>query len=627
MLTSSTRLRLLTSVRTVLLIGSIVFLARVQQDSASRPTNEEDRAQKKSLSVSLSAKASGRWEPALPANETQASTPEMHNGVTSDQSPKQSNVNLQASVIAVHEETDAKLHEMIAQIDAKLQDPKLDQMVDAATREKNDKADSEENDKDNSRDESLLQSVSEGNPDPPAAPQRQPTVGNFSGKVAEARRLHQEKVAADTVGDPTVHCSDDADAKCEAAVSVFMMRWIEFSDLKEAFTGDIMYIVKWTDKRMDSVVPQGFEYITMNQATAKKRIWVPEIDIINRAVGGQDDLFYAVKVQRDGECTLVRRVIATVAVKIDFTAYPFDHLTLDVALGSPTLFLGDLDLKVGSDMAAGTDTPPVSGSLFGSHRFKLEQWEIHEHEPPSPFSTSKDLRWSRIVLTMHMKRAWWRVFEMSVVPELFMLGVGYLVVWYPRIPQFIGVKSGGLMIALLTMMSCKIATSNRLPNGRAGTCWLEGFEDAAMYLIGVMLWLNVYAEIVYHKWEQPELAERISYCLKCTYPVLCFVCLGTCWWFVGTNSTSLNDRTAWSWLLRGSVAKMQAINRFWLIAFFLVFAWYWQNESATLKAHASKRRLEADDNESADDKKDDKKDDKLEDKKDNMEEDKDHDDM
>lgn len=604
---SSTGRALPASFRKVLLLGSLVLLAQVHQDSASRPTSDDEDKAQKSVSVSLSAHASGRWEPPRPANDTEASTSQMHDEVTLNHPQKQSNDDLQETDAELHDaKADAELHEMLAAVGK----------VDVATKEENAKVDSSV--------ESLLErSMSEGEsssqhelqPDPKkvkkmvdakrkvkvkgrvhtmeAVVDKKRTITNQSTAQMTARMAWQERVATETAADPSLHCSDDPSVKCKAYVSMFLRHWVDFSDLHERFTGDIWYIVKWTDERVHSIVPEGMSHITMNKAIATKRLWIPDVDVSNRAVGGKDNLFYAVKVQRNGECMLVRRVITTVTANIDFTSYPFDRLALDVSLGSPNFFSSDLDLAVGPDMAD-PSTPAVAASMFlHPHSFQLVDWSIRAYASKAPVHDS--MKWGRIILTIQMDRVWWRVFQMTIVPQLFMIGVGYLVVWYPRTPAFISCKAGGLMVALLTMMSLKNSTIGKLPAGRAGSCWLEGFQDTAMYLIGIMLWLNVFCEIVYHKWGQPALAERMSFCLKCAYPALCLTCFFTCWYFVGTTFTSALDQDSMFWQWRGSIAKMQTINRFWLLAFFVIFAWYWHNESVTMQKHESKVRLAADD--------------------------------
>merc|ERR1719329_856826 len=159
-----------------------------------------------------------------------------------------------------------------------------------------------------------------------------------------------------------------------------------------------------------------------------------------------------------------------------------------------------------------------------------------------------------------------------------------MVTWYPRLPHFTMAKATSLMIALLTLMSSRNGTSSKLPQGRSSTCWLEGFEDVLMYLTGLMLCMNVFMEIVYHKWEMTDLAERMSAAAKWTFPCLCALIGLTCWFFIGSTKAD------WSyWLPASPIAQMQTINKFWIVLFFYLYWHHFHTESFVIVAYANRK--------------------------------------
>jgi len=325
----------------------------------------------------------------------------------------------------------------------------------------------------------------------------------------------------------------------------------------------------------------------MSKDDVKRRIWVPDVRVTNRALAGDDDLFWEVKVNRDGRCMLVRRVIATVSNSIDFTAYPFDRFNLQVELGSPKTFFGEMALTVAPALLD-RSTQAVKPEIFALTRFIFQDWDVQQKNVVNPAfdktTGSLDMGFSRVLLTMKVDRYWWKVFEVTMIPELVMVAIMWMVTWYPRLPHFTMAKAASLMIALLTLMGSRNGTSSKLPQGRCATCWLEGFEDMLMYLAGLMLCMNVYMEIVYHKWEQAELAERMSATAKWAFPSLCAVIGFTSWLYVGKTKAD------WGyWLPSSPVAQMATINKFWIVCFFALFWNHFHNESNILVAQASRK--------------------------------------
>jgi len=380
--------------------------------------------------------------------------------------------------------------------------------------------------------------------------------------------------------DPTEHCADDATTKCQVAVQMFMQRLMDFSDNAQTFTVDFILTMEWIDKRVSRIIPKGLPYLTMDKAEATSRLWVPNLRVLNRLKKG-DTTFWELKASPDGSCILVQRRMAKISQAFDFTTYPFDTKTLEVELGSPRTLAGELELSVKKGMAE--SSVAVASDFCHSTRFTCGAWSIKDKIVTNdlPSLSSPGMGWSRVVFTLDVDRVWWRVMDSEMVPIMFMLGVCWLVTWYPRLPGFTMPKSVSLMIALLTLLQCRDKTTNKLPVNRLGSCWLEGFEDACLFLACVMLVNNVFMEIVYHKWGMPELSGRMSGCAKKAFPSLCVLVVFTCYHFIGRSDME-------------AIQLMQNVNRVWIMLYFAIFIWYFHNESVTLdiKEQKANRKVE-----------------------------------
>merc|ERR1711865_183086 len=122
------------------------------------------------------------------------------------------------------------------------------------------------------------------------------------------------------------------------------------------------------------------------------------------------------------------------------------------------------------------------------------------------------------------------------MPDVSMVCVCWLVSWYPRLPNFTMPKAASLMIAPLALLRARQLTDSLLPAGRSATCWLEAYEDCCLNATVAALVLNVFGEIIFASWEDPDLAQRLSHILKGAYPAMFSVCMLISWFFIGGSA-------------------------------------------------------------------------------------------
>merc|ERR1719410_76777 len=147
------------------------------------------------------------------------------------------------------------------------------------------------------------------------------------------------------------------------------------------------------------------------------------------------------------------------------------------------------------------------------------------------------LQKSRGMLVMTLKRDWTRYLQTTILPEIFLILISFTVFWMPRATPFAMPRVATNLISFLTLMTLSINTTRMLPQDRQGMAWIELFADSMQVLNCLILFLNVFVDVIYNTFDLKDLGEKMTNELAVLFPLMGLVTVGIC--FTGTSGHDL----------------------------------------------------------------------------------------
>mmetsp|Transcript_38125 Transcript_38125/g.73220 ORF Transcript_38125/g.73220 Transcript_38125/m.73220 type:complete len:496 (+) Transcript_38125:44-1531(+) len=348
--------------------------------------------------------------------------------------------------------------------------------------------------------------------------------------------------------------------------SIYVKNFFGMTLRSNEFTVDVVVTLRWTDPRVSKMVPAGTTNVTISQAEAKENIWMPDIVVANRAIGGQEQISAAVEVYKDGTVVKIERLLLQLKQHFDVSAFPFDYQRPKIMLNSATLMKEDLVLQVMADKAS-TGAKP---GLFGDREF----WFL-SHNTTVFEEVDGSLRKSRGKFQMTLERDWTRYLQTTILPEIFLILISFTVFWMPRAAPFAMPRVATNLISFLTLMTLSINTTRMLPSDRAGMAWIELFADSMQMQNSLILFLNVFVDWVYFTLDLKELGEKMTHQLAVLFPLMGSVVVLIC--FTGRSGENLD--------------RMQTLIRLWM--FGVQSTWIWHSLRCVREAQQEKEEAKS----------------------------------
>lgn len=288
-------------------------------------------------------------------------------------------------------------------------------------------------------------------------------------------------------------------------------------DMKEGtFTVDAVLTFRWADPRNAQLVPAGLESVTLPPHIARKKIWLPDVGISNRAIKGIDVISTAFIIEKSGLVTKVERVLGVIKNKFFIGAFPFDEQVLKLRVASSTLMVDELQLvPLNSSHYSGVKEGVFDGSDFIFH--KTNETVIQEMDGT--------LQKSRGELSIYVERMSNTYVGSLLMPEALIMIISYSAYWFPLTAPFAMPRVATALISFLSLMTLSLRTNAMLPV-RGGLSWMDLFESNAQSLMFVSTVLNILALSAHHSFEAHDTAAMINSELKVAFPVLAALTFG-----------------------------------------------------------------------------------------------------
>ncbi|CAJ1379768.1 unnamed protein product [Effrenium voratum] len=294
----------------------------------------------------------------------------------------------------------------------------------------------------------------------------------------------------------------------------------------EAWEGDLVLMLSWHDPRAAGLVPKEHQTRTLSQQQAQKLLWTPDVEVTNIELDGFQVISTSYVVSLDGVVNKTQRVLVKIKEDFDGKQFPYDEQALNVRLASTSYMVDDVQLVA----APGTNlTNP------GAEVFDHSDWTYLGHGLTVFEEMTGTLRKSRAQFQIQLKRDATPYLSYTIFPEIMIVVLSYTVFLFPVTPAFAMPRVSSAVIAFLSILTISTRTTAMLPEVRRGLVWMELFEVTCKMLLFSVILLNILVEMVFHTWQQPELAVQLIKELRLGFPVVAGVSIAACWRAAGTR--------------------------------------------------------------------------------------------
>jgi len=289
----------------------------------------------------------------------------------------------------------------------------------------------------------------------------------------------------------------------------FGLRAMNFygTKLKEfTFMIDLVMSLRWNDPRVIALIPEGLDKLSMGLEQALDNVWMPGINVTNRAIENYEPISSSVTIYRTGEIHRVERAMVQVMKKFELQAYPFDSQHFQVNIASSKYMTNEVVLK---------EDPKGSGvyeNIWGL--YELEKWGTSVYE-------TKDgpLEKSRGQLDVKVTRGFEKYSQDHLLPSAIVLMISWAVFYFPYANPFITARLCLSILALLQFTNLIVKSCRELP-GAAPFNWNDLFNQQIQTLMFLTIILNISSEIANHTFQNERLSKAMNNDAKLLVPGL-----------------------------------------------------------------------------------------------------------
>jgi len=279
------------------------------------------------------------------------------------------------------------------------------------------------------------------------------------------------------------------------------------------FAIDVVMTLKWEDKRVAKLIPDGLESMTLSKLDSEKFMWLPGIVITNRDIKKFDLISTAVFINRKGEVSKVERATAVVKNRYMLEQFPFDRQELVTKIASHKYMNNEVALKPDKE-GNGAKDGLLEGECYSLVDLKASAYE----------DESGALKKSRGVLTITVDRTIDKYLESHLIPGALVTMISWAVFWFPFVAPFITPRLAMSVLALLTFTNLTMKSSASLPAG-APPNWNDTINQTIMTLMFTTVVLSILSEVCMHQLKVEELAKKVNNELKGIMPCMSIIAL------------------------------------------------------------------------------------------------------
>jgi len=276
------------------------------------------------------------------------------------------------------------------------------------------------------------------------------------------------------------------------------------------FVIDVVMTLKWTDKRVAALIPEGMEEMTLSKTGSEKGIWLPQVAITNRDIKRYDLISTAVSINRKGEVVKVERATSVVKNKYKLDHYPYDEQDLVVKIGSTKYMIDEVVLE-----------PSKEGIGAAKNLLKGSSYDFVKVGANSFKDVDGALKKSGGLLTISVKRTADEYFQSHLIPASLLVVISCGIHYFPFVAPFITPRVALSVLALLAFTNLMLASFTTLPSG-APFNWNDLINQTILMIMFTNICMNIFAESVYHQMKVDDLGKSMNHELKVLIPLMSF---------------------------------------------------------------------------------------------------------
>lgn len=308
---------------------------------------------------------------------------------------------------------------------------------------------------------------------------------------------------------------------------------IEFSH--NTFSVDLVISLRWTDTRAAKVLPSDATEMYLPIAVARRKMWLPDVTVTNRALQGIETITSSVKVREDGSVTQVDRIMANVKCGFNATSFPFDSQRLRIRIASSTYMSDAVVLRPSADPRL----YGVVGNTVGN------SFVFVSTEQLTFIEVNGDLSRSRGELDIVVERKTSVFMETIMLPTIAIVVSSWAGFFIPIAPApFLMPRVAVSFVAFLSLVTESRKIDAMLPQ-RGEQAWSDVFTECCILLVFAAEIFTMLVQYVHYSLGLAELAHSIDLEMRVFLPTMTLLTSGTLYLLRDESSVY-----AMSWIVR-----------------------------------------------------------------------------
>lgn len=298
------------------------------------------------------------------------------------------------------------------------------------------------------------------------------------------------------------------------------------------FEADLILISRWRDDRTKDLLQQKGAKRTLNlpPADAKRTLWMPDIEVLNREYDGLDILSSVVQVKPDGVVEKIERSHARLKVLFHTNAFPYDTQTLKVKVASNSKMADDVVLKTHTD---DEDMPGVLKGAFD----KDDLFDYMSSEMRDYLETDGPLTKSRAELLVTIRRNMASCYSTILVPAFCIVSISWAGFFMPcGNPAFAMPRVTTSFVSFLMQVNLDNRI-DKLQPARGDASWLDIWQEANEICVYAAVVFTIAVLYIAFYLEDPELGSSFDQELQILLPLVSLIIMLVCYTYVGSTKT------------------------------------------------------------------------------------------
>lgn len=298
---------------------------------------------------------------------------------------------------------------------------------------------------------------------------------------------------------------------------------VHFAD--RSFKVDLVVVTRWHDKRALKYLEKNADEVNVPLKAARKLIWMPEVEVINRVSGGMDLISSVVRIASNGHISKILRLRGKLMHHFQTETFPYDEQDLSIKLSTRDLMVDQAVLKgiTHEHGTTGVDPDAFEGRFYTYVNHRI----ISYKDNLGPITKSN------IDFQLKVQHAPGAFLSSILIPLFATSSISLMVNFIPVDQPAFMMPRVGLSFFGYLMQVIFAARVDGVQPERKQASWLDVVEEYLRFSVYSSVVFNMIISYTAFTQNEHKLANRFDKELRVIQPVTAGLVVALCWAFRG----------------------------------------------------------------------------------------------